>query len=373
VNDRASNYITESSAAFADLGTFLPLMLGLVVVAGMDPVGLLYGFGLFALFTAAVYRRPIPVQPMKAAAAMGIAGLISADVLVATAIMIGVVLIVLSQTQSIEWLKRLIPKTVLHGMRLALAVSLIITAVGMVDTHWFGAGIILCLLLALQRTRLAGVSCALVLAIGWFVFADETSVQWSVSGWVWPQLHMPVWDDFEVGLREAVLPQLALTLTNALILTAVIAKDYFPNDAEKISEKRLAMTSGLANLFLAPFGAMPMCHGAGGLAAHRALGSITGLSVAVFGVCCLLIAGLFGQQSIALLAAVPSEVLVALVVFAAWVLADPIAISKTRPSCQLLIICMVPVSLVYGLMVGLIFGILAEHLRIRFGPVAGSP
>jgi hypothetical protein len=216
VNDRASNYITESSAAFADLGTFLPLMLGLVVVADMDPVGLLYGFGLFALFTAAVYRRPIPVQPMKAAAAMGIVGLISADVLVATAIMIGVVLIVLSQTQSIEWLKRLIPKTVLHGMKLALAVSLIITAVGMVDTHWFGAGIILCLLLAFQRTRLAGVSCALVLA-------------------------------------------------------------------------------------------------------------------------------------------------------------DPIAISKTRPSCQLLIICMVPVSLVYGLMVGLIFGILAEHLRIRFGPVAGSP
>ena len=67
--------LRELSSAFADLGTFLPLVLGLIVVAGVDPVGLLYGFGLFAIATGVVYRRPIPVQPMKAAAAMGIAGL----------------------------------------------------------------------------------------------------------------------------------------------------------------------------------------------------------------------------------------------------------------------------------------------------------
>ena len=62
--------LRELSSAFADLGTFLPLVLGLIVVAGFDPVGLL-GFGLFAIVTGVVYRRPIAVQLMKAAAENG--------------------------------------------------------------------------------------------------------------------------------------------------------------------------------------------------------------------------------------------------------------------------------------------------------------
>jgi len=62
--------LIERSSEFADLGTFLPLVLGLIVVAGFDPVGLL-GFGLFAIVTGVVYRRPIAVQPMKAAVVNG--------------------------------------------------------------------------------------------------------------------------------------------------------------------------------------------------------------------------------------------------------------------------------------------------------------
>jgi hypothetical protein len=57
--------IRETSAAFADLGTFLPLTVGLIVISGMSATGLLFGFGMFALATAFMYRRPIPVQPMK--------------------------------------------------------------------------------------------------------------------------------------------------------------------------------------------------------------------------------------------------------------------------------------------------------------------
>lgn len=359
------SYLAESSAAFADLGTFLPIVLGLVVVAGMDPVGLLYGFGLFALFTAAVYRRPIPVQPMKAVAAMGIAGLISADVLVATAVLMGVILLVLSQTGSIEWLKRLIPRTVLHGMRLVLAVTLVVTVIGLQDVQWIGVAALLVLLGFMQRTRFAGASCAVILGAGWVIFADATPLAWSFSGWSWPDWVVPSSTDFHVSLSEAVLPQLALTLTNALILTAVIAKEYFPDDAGRITEQRLALTSGLANLILAPIGAMPMCHGAGGLAAHRALGSTTGLSIAVFGASCIVVAGLFGAQSYALLATIPGEVLATLVLFAAWVLADPKSLWNARPSCQVLILMMVPVGMVFGLLVALVLGVIAERIRFR--------
>ena len=64
------NYLAEFSASLADLGTFLPLVLGVLVVTSLDPVGVLFGFGVFALVTGWVYRRPIPVQPMKAVAAI---------------------------------------------------------------------------------------------------------------------------------------------------------------------------------------------------------------------------------------------------------------------------------------------------------------
>jgi hypothetical protein len=65
------------------------------VVAGVYLVGLLYGSGLFAIATDVVYRRPIPVQLMKAAVAMGIAGLAGYDVLTATGILLGLTLIIL--------------------------------------------------------------------------------------------------------------------------------------------------------------------------------------------------------------------------------------------------------------------------------------
>ena len=74
---------------------FLPLVLGFIIVASVDPVGLFYGFGLFAIATGDVYRSPIPVQPMKAAVARDIEGPASYDVLITTVILFGLTLIIL--------------------------------------------------------------------------------------------------------------------------------------------------------------------------------------------------------------------------------------------------------------------------------------
>ena len=100
-----------------------------------------------------------------------------------------------------------------------------------------------------------------------------------------------------VALQDLFLPQLALTLTNALILTAVIAQDYFPERAEYLTERRFAMTSGLANVLLAPLGAIPMCHGAGGITAHHGMGARGGGSIMIFGSACLGIAVFYGDYA----------------------------------------------------------------------------
>lgn len=361
---KATRALTESSAAFADLGTFLPLVVGLIVLAGADPIGLLYGFGLFALGTALFYRRPIPVQPMKATAAMAVAGMIGTEVLIATGMMLGLTLILLSQTDLVSKFKRLIPPTILHGMRTALALTLITNAyaIGAISLYWT-AGLLL-LLVALQFTALRAFSGLLILLLGW-MFLGDSAIASSIpavalSTISLPELQLPQATAFVSALELAYLPQLALTLTNALILTAVIAQDYFPDQKRPATEKRLALSSGLANFLLAPLGAIPMCHGAGGLAAHHAMGSNTGWSIAIFGATCLLLAALFGEQVTHILTAVPLEVVAVLVLFASWHLAEPAKILTVRPSCKLIIAAMTIVALWGGLMTALVVGAALE-------------
>jgi hypothetical protein len=79
-----------------------------------------------------------------------------------------------------------------------------------------------------------------------------------------PGLVIPNWEEVSRSFSVAVLPQMTLTLTNAVIVTASLARELFPA-SRLASERNLAISSGLANLLLSPFGAMPMCHGAGGL------------------------------------------------------------------------------------------------------------
>jgi hypothetical protein len=62
--------LRELSGALGDLGTLLPLMLGTIAVVGLAPMPVLVGFAVFYIATAAYYRLPIPVQPMKAVAAV---------------------------------------------------------------------------------------------------------------------------------------------------------------------------------------------------------------------------------------------------------------------------------------------------------------
>ena len=366
------SWITEISAAPADIGIFLPLSLGLVAIAGMDPVGLLFGFGIFAIATALIYRRPIPVQPMKAVAAMGIAGLAGPEVLIATGCLLGLTLIILSQTDAIRWLKRLVPNTVLFGLRVALAISLVTMIGDLPVFSYVGLAGLLVMLVFLLRSQLKGLASVTTVIVGWAIFGDVSGIETFKFGFHWPAIIFPTPAAIELALKSTFLPQLALTLTNALILTAIIAQDYFPDDRDQLTERNFALSSGVANLMLAPIGAMPMCHGAGGLAAYHGLGSKTGWSVAMFGLTCLGGALLLGDQMVTILRTVPSEVLGALLVYAAWVLADPLKIAGIRPVCGLVIVCIMGLTLFAGPLIGLVAGIVIELSRSRWFPYSNS-
>lgn len=361
-------HVGELSASLADLGTFLPLVLGVLIVTQMDPVGVLFGFGIFALVTGALYRRPIPVQPMKAVAAMGIAGMLSADAMVATTVVMGCVLLVLSLSDVITRIRRFIPNSIMHGLKLSLVVSLIVVTHSRLEWQWMDVGLLLIGLIALQWTPLKSLSALFMIAIGMWIWMplERVSVGFdpSLPTLIWPSL-----ESFWIAMRDATLPQLILTITNALILTAVIAHAYYPEDHPRVTEQRLARSSGWANLLLAPFGAMPMCHGAGGLVAHHAFGGRSGWTMALFGLFCLILGLGFGDGVLQLLAAIPGSVMVMLVLYAAWQIADPKTMMTLKPSCYLVIGCMVVVSVFWGLFPAIVAGWLAEVLRTgRWAP-----
>ena len=361
-------HVGELSASLADLGTFLPLVLGVLIVTQMDPVGVLFGFGIFALVTGGLYRRPIPVQPMKAVAAMGIAGMLSADAMVATTVVMGCVLLVLSLSDVITRIRRFIPNSIMHGLKLSLVVSLIVVTHSRLEWQWMDVGLLLIGLIALQRTPLKSLSALFMIVIGMWLWMplERVSVGFdpSLPTLIWPSL-----ESFLIAMRDATLPQLILTITNALILTAVIAHAYYPEDHPRVTEQRLARSSGWANLLLAPFGAMPMCHGAGGLVAHHAFGGRSGWTMALFGLFCLILGLGFGDGVLQLLAAIPGSVMVMLVLYAAWQIADPKTMMTLKPSCYLVIGCMVVVSVFWGLFPAIVAGWLAEVLRTgRWAP-----
>lgn len=118
-----------------------------------------------------------------------------------------------------------------------------------------------------------------------------------------------------------------------MIVTAALAHDLFGERAGGATSRNLALSSGLANLMLAPFGALPMCHGAGGLAAHHRFGARTGLAPVLFGVLLLGLGLIFADQAGALLAVIPLAAVGALLLFSAADLAFSRRLFDARPSC----------------------------------------
>ena len=63
----------ELAGAFGDLGTLIPFVVGYIAVLKIEPIGILFMFGLSEIMVGLYYKTPIPVQPMKAIGSAAIA------------------------------------------------------------------------------------------------------------------------------------------------------------------------------------------------------------------------------------------------------------------------------------------------------------
>jgi hypothetical protein len=110
--DADHSIIREVSGACGVLGTFIPHVIGAMTVAGLAPVGVLFGFGVFLISTGLFYGLPMPVQPMKAVSAVILTDGLHPGEVAAAGPMLGLVVLVLGITRWIGRLARMIPQSV---------------------------------------------------------------------------------------------------------------------------------------------------------------------------------------------------------------------------------------------------------------------
>jgi MFS superfamily sulfate permease-like transporter len=108
---------------------------------------------------------------------------------------------------------------------------------------------------------------------------------------------------------------------------------------------------------------MPMCHGAGGLAAQYRFGARTGLAPIIFGAVLLVLAVGFADHAPTLFALIPIGAVGALLIFAGTDLAISRRLFDGRPSCWWVIGTTALVTVTVNPALGLILGWGSEFIR----------
>jgi len=289
----------EWAGAFGDLGTLIPFTVAYVAVLKIDPFGVLFAFGAAMLACGLYYRTPFPVQPMKAigaAAATQAAqtAVITQATVYSAGLVTGLIWLGLGFTGAATHIAKLIPRFVVVGIVLGLGLNFMLEGVRMMSSAWLVAVIGLIGTLLLLTNRRIPAMFLLLLLGGVCGVIQDPAVASALSS-VRFELHVPhfvlsdiTFHDVLIGTLFLALPQLPLTLGNALIAICEENNRLFPDRA--VTERSVATSTGLMNLASAAVGGVPMCHGAGGMAGHVAFGARTGGAPIILGVLLLCLA-----------------------------------------------------------------------------------
>ena len=121
--------LSEASGAMGDLGTFLPLTLGLVAAVGLDFGTTLIFTGIYNVVSGFVFGVPMPVQPMKTIAAIAVASVSSSNPITLQEVMAGgmfvsAVVLFLGITKLVDLVNRIVPRSVVAGLQLGVGLKL---------------------------------------------------------------------------------------------------------------------------------------------------------------------------------------------------------------------------------------------------------
>lgn len=389
----------ELAGSLGDLGTLLPLAMGMILVNGLTPTGIFFSVGVFYIFSGLYFRVPTAVQPMKVISAYAVATALSAQQIMAATLVMAVILIIVGASGAIFWIRKHTPKSVIRGVQLSTGILLMAQGIKcMVGTsnlqqlsqmvepylNWQQIGplpigiplgimgVVLTLLLLDNRKLPAGLATigfgiALGIGLGALKALDDFGLKVAFPGLI--PLGMPATVDFTFAFFALVLPQVPMTIGNAVLANADLSSQYFGDAARKVTGRSLCISMAFANFLSFAFGGMPMCHGAGGLAAHYRFGARTAGSNLMIGIFMIVAVIFVGDHLLSLFHLIPIAILGVLLFFAGGQLALTITDIQKRSE-MFVVLSMVGIALATNLAVGFLVGLIlaAAVRRERLAP-----
>lgn len=269
----------EVTGAVGDSITALPIVVAMAALTDVSLPHVLLAFGVFQIVWGVRYGLPISVEPMKALAALAIAGALNYAELALAGLVLGVVLLGIGAAGALTRVERWIGEPVIRGVQFAVALLLLETGAGLAleDLALAAAAAVIALVaIALGRKQ---ASALVVLLVG-------VAITLATAGVPSPQLLgapplPPISEAFTWRTADGVFAQLAMTIGNAALATSLLFSDLLDRE---ISADQLSTSMGATNLLAVPLGGIPMCHGCDGVTGKFEFGARTGGANVVLGV-----------------------------------------------------------------------------------------
>jgi SulP family sulfate permease len=381
----------ELAGSLGDLGTLLPIAIAMVLINGLNPLGLFFSIGAVYVLSGIYFGITVPVQPMKVIGAYAVATSMSAQQILASSLLMGLFLLIVGLTGIIETIRKYTPKPVIRGVQLSTGALLISGGIKfMIGTSKFQLlqhaaepylafqfigpvpigivigtiGGIATLLLLDNKKFPAGLVIVLGGLVLGFILGARMDFGKGFPGINLPNLlpfAFPQKADFTFALFALVLPQLPMTLGNAVLAYTDLSKEYFGDQSSKLSNRNACVSMALANFFSFTVGGMPLCHGAGGLAAHYRFGARTAGSNLMIGLIFMALALILGNDIIGVFNLLPMSILGILLIFAGAQLTLTIMDLDNRKD-YFVALLILGITLASNLAAGFISGIAVSHL-----------
>jgi len=288
--------LSEWSGAVGDLGILVPIGYALATLNGFDAGLIFLLWGVAYLLSGWYFKIPLSIQPLKAMAVLALGLGLKPDFIAGTAIVYGALLLVLSLSGVIRWLQRWFTPPIVRGIQVGIGLILAQKAVELIGKHglllpagksaWELNAAIALLLIALlfyfqvYKKHPLGLWLLLIGAGLAAFFSSDLGVAPNLPTLSW---HLPHLTEMSAMIWLLIIPQLPLTLGNAMYAAADSCQTFWPERSKKINAQRLGVSIGALDIGIGLAGGFPVCHGAGGIGAHAQFGGKTGGTTIILG------------------------------------------------------------------------------------------
>ena len=364
----------EWSGSFGDLGTLLPLAFALIVFNGFAPERLFLLWGMVYILSGFIFKVPLSVQPLKAMSVIAIAHGFSPEFISSTSVFYGLFFILISTTGVLKSLEKWFSSALVSGIQLGIGLILAHKAIELAFQQgialseapmnpWMSALFLLAtfsLFLVIQQRKQAFLAVGIIImgmivlrTLGYEPISRDTGS--NLLSFQLPQISF-----FIDALILLMIPQLPLTLGNAVFAASDVSHRLWDPQARRVNPTRLGLSIGISDTFIGLLGGFPVCHGSGGMAAHAQFGGRTGGSTMIMGSILVLLALIPSAASFVFF--IPVPILASMLLLNSWRMISLQKSQLYQP--EMITIAIVAITSLFtrNLTTALILGLLSEQL-----------